>query len=165
MLFADTYSDHLVFELAEDNTITVKTAMLTILLPILLVLLLIVIIIVLICCCCPAVFARCGCGRRGEKEVKERIYDEVYPPATVYVDEDRGQRAVYDEPRTYRGGPAAYSDVGVQDGGRVVYEDPRLGPRPAGAARQAKKISSNIGSADLQDRIRKVSGFGKQTNI
>ena len=155
-------------ELAEESKISVKTAMLAILLPILLVLLLIVLIIVLICCFCPAVFARCGCGQTKQKPVKERIYDEVEP--TVYVDDDRySQGTVYEEPRNYnQGGPASpYRDAGSGGvvGGRVVYEDPRLGPRPAGAARQAKKISSTIETDDLQDRIRKVSGFGRPTNI
>ena len=153
-------------ELAEENKISVKTAMLAILLPILLVLLLIVLIIVLICCFCPAVFARCGCGQTKEKPVKERIYDEVEP--TVYVDDDRySQGTVYDEPRNYneRGPAGPYRGAGGVGGGRVVYEDPRLGPRPAGAARQAQKISSTIETDDLQDRIRKVSGFGKPTNI
>ena len=153
-------------ELAEENKISVKTAMLAILLPILLVLLLIALIIVLICCFCPAVFARCGCGQTKEKPVKERIYEEVEP--TVYVDDDRySQGTVYDEPRNYNhGGPAGpYRDAGGVGGGRGVYEDPRRGPRPAGAARQAQKISATIETDDLQDRIRKVSGFGKPTNI
>lgn len=158
-----SYSDRLELQLEEEPVITVKTAMLAIVLPIVLVLLLVLLIVVLICCFCPTVCGAWSCcsraGRRAETEKAETIYDVVEnsdpEPPTGYAAVNKAGRRGRDPRRSF--------DEREEYPEPVVYTQARL-EREVGAPppRTARKISSAVSPVEMEDRIRKVSGVGRR---
>ena len=148
MFVTDQYSDHITLVATEGATIEVKTALLAIVLPVVLVVILVVLVIVLVCCCCPGVCARCPaactcCPRQAAaaNQPADPVYDVV------------GQGQTYDQVRIDPAGPEP-----------VVYSQARLVRDQGYDQRTARKISSTV-SVDLQDRIRKSSGIGRETKF